>query len=86
MPISSTVREHLLPMLDAAGAETFDFIERITADSSPIPLPDPPKWSDFTGNVYGPLFANPIIYGQVSVEDAVKTLRDEANAVLSASS
>ena len=86
VPISSTVREHLLPMLDAAGAETFDFIERITTDSSPIPLPDPPKWSDFTGNVYGPLFANPIIYGQVSVEDAVKTLRDEANAVLSASS
>jgi hypothetical protein len=36
--------------------------------------------------VYAPLFANPIIYGQVSVEDAVKTLRDEANAVLSAGS
>lgn len=82
VPISSEVREYLLPMLDAASAETFDFIERITADSSPIPLPDPPKWSDFANNVYAALFANPILYGQITPEEAVGMLREEANAVL----
>ena len=82
VPISSVVREHLLPMLDAASAETFDFIERITADSSPIPLPDPPKWGDFAVNVYAALIANPLSYGQITPEDAAVMLRSEANAVL----
>jgi multiple sugar transport system substrate-binding protein len=82
VPISSAVREHLLPMLDTAGAETFDFIERITADSSPIPQPDPPNWSNFATNVYAALIANPLLYGQLSPEDAVTMLRSEANAVL----
>jgi multiple sugar transport system substrate-binding protein len=82
VPISSVVREHLLPMLDAAGTETFDFIERITADSSPIPLPDPPKWSDFTTNIYQAQVANPVIYGQMTPEDAAAALRAGAADVL----
>jgi len=82
VPISSAVREHLLPMLDTVGKETFDFIDRVIKDSSPLPPPDPPKWSDFTTNVYGPLFANPIIYEQLTPEDGVKILREQADAVL----
>jgi ABC-type glycerol-3-phosphate transport system substrate-binding protein len=82
VPISSAVREHLLPMLDAAGAETFDFIERITADSSPIPPPDPPNWSNFATNVYAALVINPITYGQLTPEDGVVLLREEGDAVL----
>jgi multiple sugar transport system substrate-binding protein len=82
VPISTVVAEYLLPNLDAAGAETFDFIERVTADSSPIPVPDPPNWSNFTGNVYGPLFSDPVLYGQITPEEAVVILETEGNAIL----
>jgi multiple sugar transport system substrate-binding protein len=82
VPISSAVREHLLPMLDTGSAETFDFIERITTDSSPIPPADPPNWSNFIANVYDPLFRDAILFNQMSVEDAVTVLQDEGNAAL----
>jgi multiple sugar transport system substrate-binding protein len=85
VPISTVVAEHLLPMLDAASAETFDFIARVTEDSSPIPVPDPPNWSNFTGNVYGPLFSDPVLYKQISVEDGVQVLIEEGNKVLGGS-
>lgn len=83
VPISSAVREHLAPMLDTVGAETFDFLERVQADNSPIFPPDPPGFSDFLNNVYGPLVVEPILYQQTSVEDAVALMREEANAILS---
>jgi multiple sugar transport system substrate-binding protein len=86
VPISSAVRDHLRPMLDAAGAETFDFLERVAADSSPLPPPDPPNWSNFTSNVYGPLFAQPLLFGQFTPEDGVVILEEEGNKVLSGES
>jgi multiple sugar transport system substrate-binding protein len=82
VPISSVIREHLKPMLDTVGAETFDFLERVQADSSPIFPPDPPGFGDFNNNVYGPLFVEPVLYEQVSVEDGVATLRSEGEAIL----
>ncbi len=85
VPISTVIADHLLPNLDAAGKETFDFINRVTEDSSPIPPPDPANWSKFTGNVYGPLFSAPVLYKQITVEDGVKTLEEEGNKVLGAS-
>ncbi len=82
VPISTVVADHLLPMLDAASAETFRFVAAVAEDSSPIPAPDPANWSNFTGNVFGPLFHDPILFGQLSVEDGVALLREEANKVL----
>jgi multiple sugar transport system substrate-binding protein len=82
VPISTVVAEHLEPMLDAASAETFRFVAQIAADSSPIPAPDPANWSNFTGNVFGPLFHDPILFGQLSVDEGVVLLREEANKVL----
>lgn len=82
VPISSVVREHLTPMLDKAGAETFDFIQRISVDASPVPPPEPPGWTDVQNNVYGPLFTEPVLYGQISVEEGVAILRSEAEAIL----
>lgn len=82
VPISSAVREHLEPMLDAAGAETFDFISRIADDVSPLPPPDPPNWSNFTTNGYGPLVAAPLVYQQITPEEAAVVLREQANAIL----
>lgn len=83
VPISSAVRDHLVPMLDTAGKETFDFISKIATDVSPLPPPDPPHWADFTTNVYQALVANPVLYGQLTPEDAAKVLREEGDKVLS---
>lgn len=82
VPISSAVREHLEPMLDTAGKETFDFIARIAADVSPLPPPDPPNWSNFTTNGYGPIVAAPLVYQQISPEDAARLLREQATTIL----
>jgi multiple sugar transport system substrate-binding protein len=82
VPVSSAVRDDLKPNLDAVGAETFDFLERVAQDSSPIFPPNPPGYNDIRTNVYLPLFHDPILYGQISVEDGVKTLREQADEVL----
>ncbi|MBZ0282241.1 MAG: extracellular solute-binding protein [Anaerolineae bacterium] len=82
VPISTVVREHLTPMLDPVGLETFDFIARVEADSSPIFPPDPPGFSDFYNNVYTPLFVDPVLYKQISVEEGVALLRQEGEAIL----
>jgi multiple sugar transport system substrate-binding protein len=82
VPISSEIREHLLPMLDKAGSETFTFISQIAEDASPVPPPEPPGWTDVLNNVYGPLFSEPVLYGQIPVEEGVAILRSEADAIL----
>ncbi len=84
VPISTVVREHLLPSLDPAQTEAFDFLARVEQDFSPIFPPDPPGFSDFLNNVYTPLFMEPILYGQITPEEGVVILRTEGNAVLQA--
>jgi multiple sugar transport system substrate-binding protein len=83
VPIATPVLEHLQTQVTPAVAETFDFISRVTEDSSPIPDADPPNWSNFINNVYGPLFAQPVLFGELSVEEGVVLLREEGNKVLS---
>jgi multiple sugar transport system substrate-binding protein len=83
VPISSAVRDYLKPKLDVVGAETFDFLERVQADSSPIFPPNPPGYNDIRNNIYIPLFHDPVLYGQISVEEGVAIFRSETEAVLS---
>lgn len=83
VPVSSAVREYLQPMLDTVGAETFDFLARVQADSSPIFPPNPPGYNDIRNNIYVPLFHDPVLYGQIPVEEGVAIFRSEAEAVLS---
>ncbi len=86
VPISATVREHLMPMLDAVGAETFDFLTRVEADSSPIFPPNPQGYNDIRNNIYIPLFQDPVLYGQLPVEEGVALFRSETEALLSQNS
>ncbi|HEX2907053.1 MAG TPA: sugar ABC transporter substrate-binding protein [Phototrophicaceae bacterium] len=83
VPISSAVRDYLKPKLDAVGAETFDFLERVQVDSSPIFPPNPPGYNDIRNNVYIPLFRDPVLFGQISVEEGIAILRSEGEAILS---
>lgn len=84
VPLPGAVRDHLRPMLDPVAAATFDFIELVAQDAAPLPPPEPQGWTDISSNVYGPMFMEPILYGQMSVEDAVALLRDESNLILEA--
>lgn len=82
VPISSEVREGLMPLLGPAQIETFDYLSRIEADSSPIRPPDPPGHGDIIDNVYNPLFIDMIMYGEMSAEEGVQMLREEAELIL----
>lgn len=81
VPISSKVQEYLLPKLDTANAETFEFLNVVAADSSPIFAADPPGFGDFRTNVWVPLFIEPVFYGQIPLEEGIATLRSEGNAI-----
>ncbi|MCK6576905.1 MAG: extracellular solute-binding protein [Anaerolineae bacterium] len=83
VPVSSVIREHLLPSLDASGAETFSFLEMVAQDASPIFPPNPPGYNDLRNNVWTPLFHDPVLYGQISVEEGVAIFRSEGQAILS---
>jgi multiple sugar transport system substrate-binding protein len=82
VPISSEVSAHLLPLLDAVGQETFNFLEWVTPTATPIFPPNPAGYNDLRANIYAPLFHDPVLYGQISVEEGVAIFRSEANALL----
>ena len=82
VPISSVVREHLKPQLDKAQLEMFDYMDRVVADSSPIRPPDPVGHADITNNIYFPQVVDPVLYGQLSPEEGVAILREQASLIL----
>jgi multiple sugar transport system substrate-binding protein len=82
VPISSDVRDYLMPKLEAPQVEMFDFVARMQKDASPIQPPDPPGWGDLRDNVYLAQFANPVIFRKITIEDGVKLLRDKSNEIL----
>jgi len=84
VPISTVIQDHLKPNLDAVGTATFAFLAQLQDNVSPVPPPDPKGYSDVLNNVYNPLFVQPVMYKQISVEDGVATLRKESEAILAA--
>lgn len=82
VPISSTVREALLPSLDRAQAEMFKVLTIIEGDSSPIRPPIPRVHANIVNNVFVPEFVEPVMYGLLSPEEAAPYLREEANRIL----
>lgn len=84
VPVSSVVREALLPNLGPAQAEMFNYLGIIEMDNSPIRPADPVAHADVISNVFVPEFAEPVMYGMISPEDAAPFLRDEANRILAA--
>ncbi len=83
VPISSVIRESLLPTLEPVGTETFNFLETVAETASPIFPPNPPGYNDIRNNVWIPLFHDPVLYGQIPVEEGVAIFRSEAEAILS---
>jgi multiple sugar transport system substrate-binding protein len=82
VPVSTVVRDHLLPLVTPVMQETFDFLSRVEADSSPVPPPDPVGWAEIRDNVYDPLVIEPVRYGELEPAEALQLLREEANRIL----
>ncbi|MFN3980443.1 MAG: sugar ABC transporter substrate-binding protein, partial [Caldilinea sp.] len=82
VPISSAVRTALEPMLDVAQKQMFDYIASLESNVSPIPPPDVAGHANVLNNVYWPLAIDPFMFGQISVEEAIRIFRTEANTVL----
>ena len=68
--------------LDPVTAMTFDFIGQVQEDASPLPPPDPKGWGDLRTNIWGPMFIDPVLYGQITLEEGVKILREESDKIL----
>jgi len=85
VPVSSAVREALQPELDVAQQQIFNYIADIESSVSPIPPPDVAGHANVMNNVYWPLVMDPFFYGQQSLEDTVRILREQADAVLAES-
>jgi multiple sugar transport system substrate-binding protein len=82
VPVSSVVRDELAAALSPIEQEAFDFLARVEADSSPVPPADPAGWADIRDNVYGPQFADLVLYGEISPAEGAAYLREEANIIL----
>lgn len=82
VPISSVVRDALLPELGTAQAEMFRYLGVIEDNNSPIRPADPAGHSDIINNIWLPEFVEPVMYGLLSPEEAAQILREEANAIL----
>lgn len=83
IPISSAVRDGLKAKMGKAQLAGFDLLSRIEKDVSPLPPPDPAGTSDVNLNVFVPTIEQ-VMYGKITPEAAMATLRKEGDAILTA--
>ena len=86
VPISSEVRAALEPLLNVPQKLMFDYVASIESSASPIPPADVAGHANLINNVYWPLALDPFLFGQQSVEDTVRILREEGDIVLAEAS
>jgi multiple sugar transport system substrate-binding protein len=82
VPISTVVQEAIKPIVTPAEAAPFDFLA--TLDVSPIRPPDPAKHSEIQTNIALPLVIDPMMFGQITPEEAAQIYIEEINALLAA--
>ena len=82
VPISSAIREGIKGLMGPAQLESFNYIDRVSLDNSPLPNPDPVGHSDIMNNVFTPQFLDPMCYGVITPKEAVATLTAEAKKIL----
>jgi multiple sugar transport system substrate-binding protein len=82
VPISTVVQEAIKPIVTPAEAAPFDFLA--TLDVSPIRPPDPAKHGEIQTNIALPLVIDPMMFGQITPEEAAQIYIEEINALLAA--
>ena len=82
VPISPKVNEALTPLLGKSQVAISDYLKRVEADSSPIRPADPPGHADFVANIYAPEVIDPVLFGLITPEEGVATLRELGSELL----
>jgi multiple sugar transport system substrate-binding protein len=82
VPISTAIQDVMKPTLTPAEAAPFDFLASL--DVSPIRPPDPAKHGEIQTNIAGPLVIDPLLFGELTPEEAAEVYISEINALLAA--
>jgi multiple sugar transport system substrate-binding protein len=82
VPIAAKVRSALGPLVPAPQRAVFDFLDRIQAVAAPVPPPDPVGNTDLINNVFIPQVIDPVMFGMIPPEAAMKKLRQESVEIL----
>lgn len=80
VPISSKVREALMPLLDDIQKQMFEYIDLAAEHSSPIDPPNPPGHPEVDKLLKN--LEEQMLYGEISLEDAAVKFREEATKIL----
>lgn len=80
VPISSKVREALKPTLDDTTKVVFDYVDAIGKVATPIDPPNPDAFSQIQAAMDN--LEQQMLYGKMSVDDAAKEFRKQANDLL----
>jgi multiple sugar transport system substrate-binding protein len=84
VPISSVVADALKPLLTKSQIASFDFLASLLGNVSPIRPPDPAAHNDILTNVYTPLVLDPMMFHQITPQEAAEIFYREANKLLAA--
>jgi multiple sugar transport system substrate-binding protein len=80
VPISSKVRDALKPTLDDTAKLVFDYVDAVGKVASPIDPPDPAIWGEIQALMDN--LQQQMLFGKMTVEEAAKSFRTQANALL----
>lgn len=80
IPVSSEVQEELKDNMSEAQQKVFEYMAWVEENSSPMGGIDPSSAGEVIDALQG--FAEEIVYGQVEVEDAAESFRNEAESLL----
>lgn len=80
VPVPKKVRDALKPLMSDANKKQFDYMDTVFKNYSPLDPPEPIGHSEIT-NILKNLHQE-ILYERISLEEAAKTFRKEAEAIL----
>jgi len=80
VPISSKVRDALKPGLDDTGKIVFDYVDAISKVATAIDPPNPTAFPQIQAVMES--LEQQMLFGKMSVEEAAKSYRTQANALL----
>ena len=80
VPISSKVRDALKPTLDDTTKIVFDYVDAVGKVATAIDPPNPAAWPAISDVLLS--LEQQMLFGKMTVEDAAKSYRTQANALL----
>lgn len=80
VPVSSKIRDEMKSSVNAQTQEMFDYIDKVSADSSAIDPPSPTGAAEVQSDLSNEISA--VLYGKKTAEQAASAFRTEATSVL----